>query len=101
MPLSHTPLSLLTRNPQAFYPKNRGKWKALSSWEPPERGARTLRPEDDTLLENRWPAEVRIKKGYTWSEQLGIAIKLLVDDGKMTLVDWVKEVRQCPPLVCS
>lgn len=74
---------------EAFYPKNRGKWKALSSWEPP---ARTLRPENDTLLENRWAAEVKVKKGYSWSEQMGIAIKCLLDEEKGMLVEWVKEV---------
>ena len=74
---------------EAFYPKNRGKWKALSSWEPP---AKTLRPEEDTLPEDRWPAEVKVKKGYSWPEQMGIAIKCLVDEGKEKLVEWVKEV---------
>lgn len=75
---------------EAFYPKNRGKWKALSSWEPP---TKTLRPEDDALLENRWAADVKVKKGYRWDEQVGIAVKCLVDEGKERLVEWVKEVR--------
>jgi replication fork protection complex subunit Tof1/Swi1 len=84
---------------EAFYPKNRGKWKALSSWEPPVKGV--ARSEDETILENKWPAEARVKKGYTWSEQLGIAIKCLVEDEKEELVNWIKEVhwqlkkRQC------
>lgn len=75
---------------QAFYPKNRGKWKALSSWEPP---AKDPHVHDDATVENRWPPDVRVKKGYTWTQELGIAIAALVDDGKMSLIDWTKKVR--------
>ena len=75
---------------EAFYPKNRGKWKALSSWEPPARDP--LRPEPDSIPENRWPADVRVKKGYSWEEQLAITVKCLVEDEKESLVRWVKEV---------
>ena len=75
--------------PKAFYPKTRGRWKAHSSWEAPEKIARG----DETMIENRWPAEVKIKKGFSWSEQLGIAIKALVENSKLPLVTWTKEVR--------
>jgi hypothetical protein len=33
-----------------------------------------------------------VKKGYSWSEQIGIAIAALVEDGKAELVEWVKDV---------
>ena len=75
--------------PQAFYPKTRGRWKAHSSWEAPEKIARG----DETMIENRWPAEVKIKKGFSWSEELAIAIKCLIEDEKASLIDWTKEVR--------
>ncbi|KAI0089435.1 timeless protein-domain-containing protein [Irpex rosettiformis] len=73
---------------EAFYPKTRGKWKAHSSWEPPEKASRG----DENMVENRWPAEVKIKKGFSWSEELGIAIKCLVEDSKASLVEWTKEI---------
>lgn len=38
------------------------------------------------------PAEVKVKKGYTWSQQLGIAIACLVEKEQKHLVDWVREV---------
>ena len=74
---------------KAFYPKNRSKWKALSSWEPPEKGTRT---RHETVLDTRFPQEVRVKKGYTWTQQLGIAIAALVDDGKTSLIEWTKQL---------
>ena len=36
--------------------------------------------------------DVQVKKGYSWSEQLGIAIACLVEGGRLDLVDWIKEV---------
>ncbi|GJE93432.1 timeless-domain-containing protein [Phanerochaete sordida] len=74
---------------EAFYPKNRGKWKALSSWAPP---AARADPEKDTILENRWPAEVRVKKGFSAEQQLAIAVRILEEDGKREMIDWVKEI---------
>ena len=71
---------------QAFFPKNRGKWKQLSSWQPPEKTTAGSAPE------NTPPQEVRVKKGYTWTQELGIALQALVDDGKMALIEWVKLV---------
>lgn len=76
---------------QAFYPKTRGKWKQHSSWEPPEKKSGGA-DDDDAVTENRWPAEVKVKKGFSWSEELGIAIKCLVEENKMTLIDWTKQV---------
>lgn len=65
----------------------------LSSWEPPAKQARALNPENDAPLEGRWPADVHVKKGFTWEQQLAIVVKILVEDRKQALVDWVKEVR--------
>jgi replication fork protection complex subunit Tof1/Swi1 len=43
--------------------------------------------------DTRFPPDVQVKKGYSWSEQLGIAIAVLVEGGEGGLVDWVKDVR--------
>ena len=77
---------------QAFYPKTRGKWKALSSWEPPEKGTSTRHRADESSEDEKRPREVRVKKGYSWSENVGIIVKALVDAGKRPLVDWVRDV---------
>jgi hypothetical protein len=37
-------------------------------------------------------AEVKVKKGYSWSEQLSIVIKCLAESGELSLVDWVRQV---------
>ena len=86
--LSH---AYLTRNlKQAFFPKNRGYWKQYSSWEPEAKG----RDERETVEDTKFPTEVQVKKGYSWSEQIGIGIAALVEDGKAELVEWVKDVRK-------
>lgn len=74
---------------QAFFPKNRGHWKQYSSWEPETKG----RHEHDPGENSKFSPEVQVKKGYTWSEQIGIAIAALVEEGKTELVEWVKDVR--------
>ncbi|OAX37898.1 timeless-domain-containing protein [Rhizopogon vinicolor AM-OR11-026] len=73
---------------EAFFPKNRGHWKQYSSWEPETKG----RHERDLVEDIKFPAEVQVKKGYSWSEQIGIAIAALVEDGKTELVEWVKDI---------
>ncbi|EPT01958.1 hypothetical protein FOMPIDRAFT_1036026 [Fomitopsis schrenkii] len=74
---------------QAFFPMNRGHWKEFSSWTPPET---TKRGREETVEENRFPPDVQVKKGFSWSEQLGIAIACLVEDGKEELIEWVKQI---------
>lgn len=74
--------------PQAFFPKNRNRWKKYSSWEPEEKESKREKDTDD----NKLPPEVRVKKGYSWSEQLGIAIGCLVENGQQELINWVQEV---------
>ncbi|KAG2128288.1 timeless protein-domain-containing protein [Suillus clintonianus] len=73
---------------EAFFPKNRGHWKQYSSWEPERKG----RHERETVEDTQFPPEVQVKKGYSWSEQIGIAIAALVEDRKTELVEWVKDI---------
>jgi replication fork protection complex subunit Tof1/Swi1 len=42
--------------------------------------------------DTRFPPDVQVKKGFSWSEQLGIAIAALVEGGEQELVDWLKDV---------
>ena len=43
-----------------------------------------------------------MKKGYSWSDQIGIAISLLVDGGRRDLVTWTQEVGSITPsLFCA
>ncbi|KIK62957.1 hypothetical protein GYMLUDRAFT_41245 [Collybiopsis luxurians FD-317 M1] len=72
---------------EAFFPKNRGNWKQFSSWEPPVRSGKGRTVED-----TQFPPEVQVKKGYKWSEQVGIAIGALVESGKTGLVLWTQEI---------
>ena len=76
---------------QAFFPMNRGHWKEFSSWTPPET---TKRGRGEVVEDTKFPSEVQVKKGYSWSEQLGVAIACLVEDGKTELIDWVKQVKR-------
>lgn len=72
---------------QAFFPKNRNRWKRYSSWEP-ENKAKKKTKEADT----GFPPDVEVKKGFSWSEQLAIAMAALQDVGQSELIEWVKEV---------
>ncbi|KAL0580059.1 Topoisomerase 1-associated factor 1 [Marasmius crinis-equi] len=72
---------------EAFFPKNRGNWKQFSSWEPETKSKR----QKDTVEDTRFPPDVVVKKGYSWSDQLGIAIAALVEDDKLHLVTWLQE----------
>ncbi|EJD01845.1 timeless-domain-containing protein [Fomitiporia mediterranea MF3/22] len=74
---------------EAFYPKTRNRWKKYSSWEPE---AKVDRGRDKDVETDKHPAEVQVKKGFSWSEQLGIAIACLLENGQQELVDWVKEI---------
>jgi replication fork protection complex subunit Tof1/Swi1 len=42
--------------------------------------------------DTRFPPDVEVKKGYSWSDQLGIAIASLVESGQKELVNWTKDV---------
>ncbi|KAG9123429.1 Topoisomerase 1-associated factor 1 [Ceratobasidium sp. 392] len=68
---------------EAFYPKNRGQWKAYSSYEP-EVKAKSSRPAGK--------AELAVKRGFKASEQIGIAIACLVEEESKLLIDWVVDV---------
>jgi hypothetical protein len=69
---------------------NRGHWKQFSSWQPEEKSNRKHETAED---DGGFSGEVQVKKGYSWSEQIGIAVAALVEEGKSELVEWVKDVR--------
>ncbi|KAF8578836.1 timeless-domain-containing protein [Ramaria rubella] len=74
---------------EAFFPKNRGQWKNFSSWEPDKPEKKTGKGSDEVW---KYPQDVQVKKGFSWTEQLGIAIACLVDNKQGDLVDWIKEI---------
>ncbi|GLB39613.1 putative timeless-domain-containing protein [Lyophyllum shimeji] len=74
---------------EAFFPKNRGHWKQFSSWEPEEKKGKR---EKKTVEDTRFPRDVEVKKGYSWSDQLGIAIAALVEAGEVEFVHWTKDI---------
>ncbi|KAF8166787.1 hypothetical protein K438DRAFT_1984061 [Mycena galopus ATCC 62051] len=78
---------------QAFFPKNRGHWKAYSSWEPPEKEKSA---RERARAEKPGAGEVQVKRGFSWSEQLGIVIAALVDEGNVQWVNWTEDV-SAPP----
>ena len=41
------------------------------------------------MEDTRFPPEVKVKKGYSWSDELGIAIAALAEAGQKDLVEWV------------
>lgn len=43
-------------------------------------------------MDERFPPDVKVKKGFTWSEQVAIAIAALQEAGQGELIKWVKEV---------
>ncbi|PCH36853.1 timeless-domain-containing protein [Wolfiporia cocos MD-104 SS10] len=72
---------------ETFFPKNRGHWKQYSSWEP-DKSFQDVR----TVQSGKFPPDVKVKKGYSWSHQLGIAIACLVEEGTSELIEWVKQI---------
>ena len=62
----------------------------MSSWEPEPKSKKARAPAEDA----RFPPDVQVKKGYTWSEQLAIAMAALQENGDGGLIEWVKDV--CP-----
>ncbi|KAF9531181.1 timeless protein-domain-containing protein [Crepidotus variabilis] len=72
---------------ETFFPKNRGSWKQFSSWEPESK----TKPSK-SVVDTRFPPDVEIKKGYSWGDQLGIAIAALVEDEQSSLVKWMTEL---------
>jgi replication fork protection complex subunit Tof1/Swi1 len=54
-----------------------------------------LEPEAKTKakeIDPRFPPDVQVKKGFTWSEQVAIAMAALREAGQNELIEWVKEV---------
>lgn len=68
---------------------NRGHWKQYSSWEPEQKVGRKQAMAEDNGDSS---GEIQVKKGYSWSEQIGIAVAALVEEGKSELAEWVKDV---------
>ncbi|XP_006455122.1 hypothetical protein AGABI2DRAFT_75426 [Agaricus bisporus var. bisporus H97] len=80
-----------------FFPKNRGHWKQYSSWEADEHSMKKKKKGragvvEEEELETRFPPDVHVKKGYSWSDQLGIVIAALVEADLTGLVNWTKEI---------
>lgn len=82
-----------------FFPKNRSHWKQFSSWEPEPKASRGRGGigyvNDDTAdgaRKDKMPKEVHVKKGYSWSDQLGIAITSLAELNQLDLVVWATDV---------
>ncbi|KAI0061071.1 timeless-domain-containing protein [Artomyces pyxidatus] len=73
---------------EAFFPKTRGQWKKLSSWEPEAKGKRGKASVEGA----RFPPDVQVKKGYSWSEQLAIAMAALQEAEQGELIEWVKDI---------
>ena len=78
---------------EAFFPKNRSQWKQYSSYQKPERKGRA----QASVVETRWPPDVVVQKGFSWSEELGIAVGALLEEGHKDLVEWTIEVRAKGP----
>ncbi|KAI0634374.1 timeless-domain-containing protein [Trametes polyzona] len=73
---------------EAFFPKNRGHWKQFSSLELEQIGPRPERLPFDT----RFPQDVKVKKGYSATEQIGIAMAALIENGRRDLIEWTKQI---------
>ncbi|KAL5514636.1 hypothetical protein ACEPAG_1952 [Sanghuangporus baumii] len=74
---------------EVFYPKNRNRWKQYSSWEPEPKSRGRDRDVNDS---DKHSSELKVKRGYSWSEQLGVAVACLIENEKQELLDWVKEI---------
>lgn len=88
---------------EAFFPKNRGSWKAYSSLTPEELAAKTGKTSltEKTIVDRRFPQDVQVKKGHSWSEQVGIAIQALVESEEADLVTWTTEVGMLYSSLCT
>ncbi|KAF7329666.1 hypothetical protein MKEN_00229700 [Mycena kentingensis (nom. inval.)] len=66
---------------EAFFPKNRGQWKAFSSWEAPVKEKR-----------KKAQAELKVKGGRNWGEQLGVVVTALIEAQEVRFVTWTLEI---------
>ncbi|PPQ67837.1 hypothetical protein CVT24_003143 [Panaeolus cyanescens] len=73
---------------ETFFPKNRGNWKQYSSREPETKQSRQKASVEDT----RFPQDIEVKKGYSWSDSLGIAIAALYEANHEDFVQWTTEI---------
>ena len=62
----------------------------------PVQGHRMRVPADPAVFRKyqplRMPADIRVRKGHSWSDQMGIAVGLLSDRNRDDLLTWVKDV---------
>ncbi|EAU83799.2 topoisomerase 1-associated factor 1 [Coprinopsis cinerea okayama7 len=77
---------------KAFFPKNRGNWKQYSSWEPEKKKAREGGVGGRNAAGKNASTEVEVKKGYSLTDQIGIAIAALVDSDRRDLVVWTQDI---------
>jgi replication fork protection complex subunit Tof1/Swi1 len=61
---------------EAWYPMNRGHWKQYSTWQPEQKSNRKREMAEDS---GGFSGEVQVKKGDSWSEQIGVAVAALVE----------------------
>ncbi|KAL1947016.1 hypothetical protein VTO73DRAFT_13977 [Trametes versicolor] len=73
---------------EVFFPKNRGHWQQFSSIELDQVGPRPEGPRFDDCF----PVDVTVKKGYSLSDQIGIAIAAPVEKDQRNLVEWTKQI---------
>ena len=55
---------------------NRGHWKQYSTWQPEQKSNCKREMAEDS---GGFSGEVQVKKGYSWSEQIGVAVAALVE----------------------
>ncbi|ORY33101.1 timeless protein-domain-containing protein [Naematelia encephala] len=81
---------------QAFGPKSRGHWKEISSYKSDEEDDDGMGGQRDRIQEKmaKGPPELefKTKAGLSWSQQMEIAVGVLLRDGHEEWVQWIIEV---------
>ncbi|KAJ7856566.1 timeless protein-domain-containing protein [Mycena leptocephala] len=73
---------------EAFFPKKPGPVEGILELGTAREGRARARAESGEAR----GGEVQVKRGYSWSEQLGIVIAALVDAGNVQWVNWTKDI---------
>ncbi|KAG8903574.1 Topoisomerase 1-associated factor 1 [Tulasnella sp. 403] len=76
---------------EAFFPKASSRKKMAFKANRDEESSSDHDRTAKGVASNKRP-EVFVKKGFSWSEEMGIAIACLVDEGQLDLIDWAKEI---------
>ncbi|TXT09069.1 hypothetical protein VHUM_02543 [Vanrija humicola] len=76
---------------EAFGPKSRGKWKHLSSYRSDEEDDDGMGGQRDRIREQLGPAELEFIKKHklSWSQQMGVVVRMLVDADHEEWVRWI------------